>query len=53
MAALPHTGFVYYCPVVQSAPPHLRLKAAGIAANKCVGKVVTALLCWVFGFMDC
>ncbi len=34
MAALPHTGFVYYCPLVHSAPPALRMKAAGVVANK-------------------
>jgi U4/U6 small nuclear ribonucleoprotein PRP31 len=36
MAALPHTGHVYYCPIVQSAPSHLRMKAAGVTANKYV-----------------
>ena len=36
MAALPHTGFIYYSPIVQSAPTHLRMKAATVTANKCV-----------------
>jgi hypothetical protein len=34
MAALRHTGFVYYSPIVQSAPTHLRMKAADLTANK-------------------
>lgn len=34
-AILPHTGFVYYTPLVQSLPPDLRKKAARLVAAKC------------------
>ncbi|KAF2352578.1 Nop domain [Trinorchestia longiramus] len=30
----PHTGHIYYCPVVQEAPPDLRSKMARLVANK-------------------
>ncbi|XP_050310243.1 U4/U6 small nuclear ribonucleoprotein Prp31 [Anthonomus grandis grandis] len=32
---LPHTGFVYYCDIVQNTPPDLRRKAARLVATKC------------------
>lgn len=32
---LPHAGFIYYHPIVQSLPPELRNKAARIIAAKC------------------
>ncbi|XP_045595972.2 U4/U6 small nuclear ribonucleoprotein Prp31 [Procambarus clarkii] len=31
---LPHTGFIYYCSIVQETPPDLRAKAARIVAAK-------------------
>lgn len=34
-AAMPHTGFVFYCDLVQSSPPDMRRKAARLVANKC------------------
>jgi len=34
-AILPHTGFIFYHPLVQSLPPDLRQKAARIIAGKC------------------
>uniref|UniRef100_A0A915JPX6 U4/U6 small nuclear ribonucleoprotein Prp31 n=1 Tax=Romanomermis culicivorax TaxID=13658 RepID=A0A915JPX6_ROMCU len=34
-AVLPHTGFVYYTPLIQSLPPDLRKKAARLLAGKC------------------
>jgi len=34
VATLPHTGFVYFCDVVQEAPPDLRRKAAKLVAAK-------------------
>uniref|UniRef100_A0A0K0CXS6 U4/U6 small nuclear ribonucleoprotein Prp31 n=1 Tax=Angiostrongylus cantonensis TaxID=6313 RepID=A0A0K0CXS6_ANGCA len=33
--ALPHAGFVYFHPLVQSMPPDLKSKAAKILASKC------------------
>lgn len=33
-ASLPHTGFLYYCQLVQSLPPDLRRKAARLLASK-------------------
>lgn len=30
----PHTGHIYYCPLVQEAPPDLRSKVARLVANK-------------------
>ncbi|KAI1295673.1 U4/U6 small nuclear ribonucleoprotein Prp31 [Halotydeus destructor] len=33
-ASMPHTGFIYYSPLVQSTPPDLRRKAARLVANK-------------------
>ncbi|XP_065345956.1 U4/U6 small nuclear ribonucleoprotein Prp31 [Cloeon dipterum] len=35
VAALPHTGFVYYCELVQETPPDMRLKASRLVAAKC------------------
>ncbi|KAL1494738.1 hypothetical protein ABEB36_010286 [Hypothenemus hampei] len=35
VAMLPHTGFVYYCDIVQNTPPDLRRKAARLVATKC------------------
>lgn len=32
---LPHAGFIYYHPLVQSLPPDLRQKAARIISGKC------------------
>lgn len=32
---LPHTGFIYYSPIVQETPPDLRRKAARLVAAKC------------------
>lgn len=32
---LPHTGFIYYSPIVQDTPPDLRRKAARLVAAKC------------------
>lgn len=32
---LPHTGFIYYCEVVQNVPPDLRRKVARVVAGKC------------------
>ena len=34
-SVMPHTGFVYYCDLVQNSPPDLRRKAARLCANKC------------------
>lgn len=34
-SVMPHTGFVYYCELVQNTPPDLRRKAARLCANKC------------------
>lgn len=34
-AILPHTGFIYYCSIVQATPPDLRRKAARLVATKC------------------
>jgi U4/U6 small nuclear ribonucleoprotein PRP31 len=34
-AILPHTGFIYYCDLVQNTPPDLRRRAAKLCANKC------------------
>lgn len=34
-AILPHAGFIYYHPIVQSLPPDLRQKAARLVAGKC------------------
>ena len=34
-SVMPHTGFVYYCDIVQNSPPDLRQKAARMCANKC------------------
>ncbi|XP_059480332.1 U4/U6 small nuclear ribonucleoprotein Prp31 [Neocloeon triangulifer] len=34
VAALPHTGFVYYCELVQDTAPDLRIKAARLVAAK-------------------
>jgi len=34
-AVLPHAGFIYYHPIVQSLPQDLRQKAARIIAGKC------------------
>lgn len=34
-SVMPHTGFVYYCDMVQNSPPDLRRKAARLCANKC------------------
>ncbi|XP_034942090.1 U4/U6 small nuclear ribonucleoprotein Prp31 [Chelonus insularis] len=33
-STLPHTGFIYYCDIVQDAPPDLRRKAARLVASK-------------------
>lgn len=38
-AALAHVGIIYQCELVQTAPPALRRKAAGLVANKCVACV--------------
>ncbi|EAA00197.5 AGAP012142-PA [Anopheles gambiae str. PEST] len=35
VAMLPHTGYVYYCDIVQDTPPDLRRKAARLVAAKC------------------
>jgi len=35
VTALPHTGFVYYCDLVQDAPPDLRRKLSRIVSAKC------------------
>lgn len=32
---LPHTGFCYYCDIVQNTPPDMRRKAARLVATKC------------------
>jgi len=32
---LPHTGFIYYAPIVQDVPPDLRRKVARIVGTKC------------------
>ena len=32
---LPHTGYVYYCELVQKQPPDIRKKAARLVAAKC------------------
>jgi U4/U6 small nuclear ribonucleoprotein PRP31 len=32
---IPHTGFIYYCDLVQKLPPDLRRTVARIVANKC------------------
>lgn len=34
-AALPHTGFVYYCELAQRQPADYRRKAARLIAAKC------------------
>uniref|UniRef100_UPI00358EF388 U4/U6 small nuclear ribonucleoprotein Prp31 n=1 Tax=Myxine glutinosa TaxID=7769 RepID=UPI00358EF388 len=34
-AILPHTGFIFYSPIVQALPPDLRRKAARLIAAKC------------------
>lgn len=34
-AIMPHSGFVFFHPLVQSLPPDLRQKAARLIANKC------------------
>lgn len=34
-AILPHSGFIFYHPIVQSLPPEHRQKTARIIANKC------------------
>jgi U4/U6 small nuclear ribonucleoprotein PRP31 len=34
-AILPHSGFVFFHPIVQSLPPDLRSKAARLVANQC------------------
>lgn len=34
-AVLPHTGYIYYTPLVQSLPPDLRRKGARLVAAKC------------------
>jgi len=34
-AILPHAGYIYYHPIVQSLPPDLRRKAARLMAAKC------------------
>lgn len=34
-AILPHAGYIYYHPIVQSLPPDLRRKAARIISGKC------------------
>ena len=34
-AILPHTGFIYHHPIVQSLPPDIRRKAARLVAAKC------------------
>lgn len=31
---LPHTGYIYYCDLVQNSPPDIRRKASRIVANK-------------------
>ncbi|CAG0881101.1 unnamed protein product [Darwinula stevensoni] len=33
---LPHTGFIYYCPLVQEMPPDLRRKTARLVACKSI-----------------
>ncbi|XP_014661594.1 PREDICTED: U4/U6 small nuclear ribonucleoprotein Prp31-like [Priapulus caudatus] len=35
VAVLPHTGFIYYSPLVQDTPPDLRRKAARLVSAKC------------------
>jgi U4/U6 small nuclear ribonucleoprotein PRP31 len=35
VAVLPHAGFIFYHPIVQTLPPDLRNKAARIIAGKC------------------
>ncbi|XP_052861768.1 U4/U6 small nuclear ribonucleoprotein Prp31 [Anopheles cruzii] len=35
VAMLPHTGYVYYCDIVQDTAPDLRRKAARLVAAKC------------------
>ncbi|ODN02044.1 U4/U6 small nuclear ribonucleoprotein Prp31 [Orchesella cincta] len=35
VTALPHAGFIYFCDLVQEAPPDLRRKLARIVAGKC------------------
>uniref|UniRef100_A0A182JDF3 U4/U6 small nuclear ribonucleoprotein Prp31 n=1 Tax=Anopheles atroparvus TaxID=41427 RepID=A0A182JDF3_ANOAO len=35
VAMLPHTGYVYYCDIVQDTPPDMRRKAARLVAAKC------------------
>lgn len=32
---LPHTGYIYFCEVVQNVPPDLRRKVARVLAGKC------------------
>jgi len=34
-AMMPHTGFVFYCELVQLQPPEYRRKCARLVANKC------------------
>ncbi|KAI6182494.1 Pre-mRNA-processing factor 31 [Aphelenchoides bicaudatus] len=34
-AVMPHAGFIYYHPIVQTLPPDLRQKVARIVAGKC------------------
>jgi len=34
-STLPHTGFVYYCQIVQDVPPDLRRKVARMVGSKC------------------
>lgn len=34
-AIMPHTGFIYYSPIVQDTPPDLHKKAARLVAAKC------------------
>ncbi|XP_013402804.1 U4/U6 small nuclear ribonucleoprotein Prp31-like [Lingula anatina] len=34
-AIMPHTGYIYYCELVQNTPPDMRRKAARLVAGKC------------------
>lgn len=34
VAIMPHTGHIFYAPVVQGAPTALRMKIADVVANK-------------------
>lgn len=36
VAMLPHTGYIFYCDIVQDTPPDLRRKAARLVANKAI-----------------